>query len=249
MKKMISLISICLMITGCASYSTTSLVFREQAVEEGDFKVIMEQYYDVQKSEELFDENLQKKKVFTLAVNINNYGNNKWLLKPSDILITDNMGNTLTYISPIEGKEAVKESMGGYAAGNFLLFGIIGAGISAAHTDSVNKKIEADVARKVLLEENTILAKEGLQGVAFFRTPDYPSGTHNFSTKVKLVNLDTNEIKEFSKDFTVEVQRVRKSSTRQKDKSVTTKTASSYVEEVQQERDEERRSMMRGRRH
>jgi hypothetical protein len=189
MKKILTIVLAALvmvLVVGCASYNPRTGIpdvktFQETGIKFSDAEIMIVAY-PIQTKEDAdvyFDnKNLAADGLLPIYVNISNIGNKNY--HPNTIFIQAN-NRSIPTISADTAYKLLKKSYGGKAAAWGIWTYGLGAPISAAHTASINNKIEKDLKEKEMKNDS---------GFLYFKIPDDIDSLDSFFLMIFLVDRD-----------------------------------------------------------
>jgi len=194
------LISILLLISGCASFEP-GLRLQElhkprhptaKAVQEG-VEVAVEEFWSRAKSEMMFDADLASEGVLSLLVRVQNTGTERYVAKKSDMKVHLD-GQPLVALDPRDAaRQAATSEYAGkalgwtIAAGPFaILLWPVTIGASAVHTHGVNRRIES-YFEAASYQDALLAPKQSAVGFVYFKRPDNAKNLEPLTVEMELV--------------------------------------------------------------
>jgi len=174
-KKGATLVLALSLLSGCASYTTQSFNPTPEhpyavSQEKGDLKVLAVPVVSKEDAKRVFDrDDLARKGFVPIYITITNLSPNSYTL--SKIYLKSSDGKVFSQLDANKAADSVKKGVVGRAVGWLILAGPIGAGVSAAHSASVNEKIFQDLVNKQF-KASTINARDIVSGYLYFEVPE-----------------------------------------------------------------------------
>ena len=187
---------------GCASYSTKSVnptqIDESKLVKDtsNDIAVVAFPILTEKDSKDYFDENLIGEKVLAVYMSILNNTSEEIKFVSSNLSVQSDNKKLTFSSSPLATEDVYKYIKRSYAGKSIFWMSFtyfVGAPISAAHTKSVNNKIEKDLQAKILKFGN-IKSKESIQGFLWFRLSDDLMSEQNAKLVLRLIFEQNNGV-------------------------------------------------------
>lgn len=192
---------VAIIFSGCASYAPSLVRLdpsgpnaRRAAV--GELNLYVEEYATPEKSEKAFDTNMAEEGVLPVLILVVNTGQQSYDVKAADITVRS--GETL--LTPLALEDAAsraKRNPVGRALGWSLVVPIVGipaaVAASAIHTNTVNKELAQDFAKKAFVE-GTIAPNRELSGFLFYEVVDGTTNLAALTLEMAVRNSTTGEV-------------------------------------------------------